>query len=605
MMKPLGDEPTIRPAQSADETKPPTEPSMTNRCAATPVPALQGYQLGEVLGRGGMGEVIAAVDQSLGREVALKRMRHSDPTGDAVNRFVREAKVQALLDHPAIVPVHELGEDADGNPYFTMKRLVGTTLHDALAANRPTNPLLRAFVDVCFAIQLAHERDIVHRDLKPTNVMLGNYGDVYVIDWGVARMLGSRRTSQLAIPVDSLSPDAGATAAGVMLGTPGYMAPEQMKGDAVGTAADVYSLGAILFEILAGESLHPLGKSAVSSTLARPTDSPVRRSPARQIAPELDAVCIAALAEEPDDRPSARDLAERIQRYLDGDRDLERRRALGAEQLEIARAALADPTRRAEAGQAASRALALDPESEDAAKLVTQLILEPPSALPAELLESLEESERELNRKRSKTAARSFLAIFLFLPIFVFVQDLRSVPDLIALYASATAMALLSLHNGKTGRTSAWLLLLGNFMLAFTFSRLTGSFVLTAALVCGQVVALSTRKDIATRKWPLIVWVMASLLIPVLLEYLEIIERTWTMTPQGLLTKGMVVNTVRDTDIVFLAIGQTVLAIAVSIFAMSTTKAREEAQRRAHIQAWHMQQMIPRANSQVLPRRSS
>ncbi len=196
MTKPRDDS-TITPVLHDDDTN----PASVNRRAATPVPELLGYQLGEVIGRGGMGEVIAAVDQSLGREVALKRMRHSDPTGDAVSRFVREAKVQALLDHPAIVPVHELGEDSDGNPYFTMKRLTGTTLQEALEANKPTQPLLRALVDVCFAIQLAHERDIVHRDLKPTNVMLGNYGDVYVIDWGVARMLGSRRTSQFSIPV--------------------------------------------------------------------------------------------------------------------------------------------------------------------------------------------------------------------------------------------------------------------------------------------------------------------------------------------------------------------------------------------------------------------
>lgn len=541
-----------------------------------------------------MGEVIAAVDQTLGREVALKRMRHTDPSGEEVSRFVREAKVQAVLDHPAIVPVHELGEDADGNPYFTMKRLVGSTLHDALVANTPTNPLLRAFVDVCFAIQLAHERDIVHRDLKPTNVMLGNYGDVYVIDWGVARVLGTRRTSQLAIPLESVSPTAGATAAGMMLGTPGYMAPEQMRGDVVTTAADVYSLGAILFEILAAEPLHPPGKPAFSSTLARPTDSPAQRARGLAIAPELDAVCVAALAEDPQARPSARELAEGVQRYLDGDRDLERRRVLVDEQLALARTAIADPARRIEAGQAASRALALDPSNAEAAQLVTRVILEPSRELPPALIESIEESERELNRTRSRTAAFAFLSIFLFLPVFLFVQEVRSVTSLVALYASAIGMAVLSWHNGKTGRTPAWLLMLGNTTLAFTFSRLTGSFVLTAALVCGQVVALSTRRDLARKPRMMITWVALTLIGPVVLEYFHVLERTWTMTSEGLLTRGMVVETVNDRDVFFLAIGQTALAIAVSIFSMSTTRAREEAHRRSHIQAWHMQQMIPR-----------
>jgi serine/threonine-protein kinase len=574
---------------------------------AAPSPDLEGYELGETIGRGGMGEVIAAVDLSLGREVALKRMRSAEPSGDAVRRFVREAKVQALLDHPAIVPVHELGEDEAGRPYFTMKRLSGITLHEALATNGPrwseagerrragpVQPLLRAFVDVCFAIQLAHERQIVHRDLKPANIMLGNYGDVYVIDWGVARVASTRRTSQLAIPFESLSPEG--TAAGVMLGTPGFMAPEQMKGQDVGPAADVYSLGAILFEILAGTPLHTPGRTAISSTLATPTDSPVKRAPDRTIAPELDAICVAALAEEPEQRPSARELAERIQHYLDGDRDLEQRRALAAEQLAVARAALRDPDRRVDAGQAASRALALDPESAEAAKLVAQLVLEPPTELSAELIESLEESERELNRHRGITAMKAFLALYLFLPLFVFVQDLRSLPDLVALYGAATAMAILCWHNGRTGRTPVWLLLLGNFTFALTFSRLTSTFVLLVAAVCGQALFLATRADIARRRWVLIVWVTVTLLTPFLLEAAGIFERTWQMTSDGLVTKGTIVNTVAKVDVVFLAIGQTALAIAVSVFAITTTRAREQAQRNAHIQAWHLRQLIPRGS---------
>src|SRR5207248_3772193 len=121
-----------------------------------------------------------------------------------------------------------------------------------------TQPLLRAFVDVCFAIELAHQRGIVHRDVKPANIMLGDYNEVYVLDWGVARVLRAERTSSLSIDSD-VRP--GMTAAGAMLGTPGYMAPEQMRGDDVGTAADVYSPGAILFETLAGVSLHPAGQT--------------------------------------------------------------------------------------------------------------------------------------------------------------------------------------------------------------------------------------------------------------------------------------------------------------------------------------------------------
>src|SRR5439155_8110480 len=150
---------------------------------------LSGYEIGEVIGRGGMGEVVAAMDLRMERAVAVKRMRGA-ASPEAIERFLREAKIQARLDHPAIVPVHELGRDADGRPYFTMKRLAGVTLAEQLAKQGPIQPLLRALIDVCFAIELAHSRQVAHRDLKPSNIMLGGYGDVYVLDWGVARMLG-------------------------------------------------------------------------------------------------------------------------------------------------------------------------------------------------------------------------------------------------------------------------------------------------------------------------------------------------------------------------------------------------------------------------------
>ncbi|MBA2538972.1 MAG: serine/threonine protein kinase, partial [Deltaproteobacteria bacterium] len=148
------------------------------------------YAMGEVIGRGGMGEVSLALDRKIGRDVAIKRLRADAPTEDDVARFMREARIQARLDHPAIVPVYELGKDQAGKPYFTMKRLAGTTLTDMLSSPTATRQrLLRAFADVCRAIDFAHTRGVVHRDLKPGNIVLGEFGDVYVLDWGVARVL--------------------------------------------------------------------------------------------------------------------------------------------------------------------------------------------------------------------------------------------------------------------------------------------------------------------------------------------------------------------------------------------------------------------------------
>src|SRR5262249_8384685 len=152
----------------------------------------------------------------------------------AAVRFLREARIQARLDHPAIVPVYEHGHDGKGRPYFTMKPLAGVTLETVLSSGERTlQQLLRAFVDVCNAIEFAHARGVVHRDLKPANIMLGHFGEVHVIDWGVAL-------------ADEDAPEPPE----VIVGTPGYMSPEQLHGELVTSAADVYALGAMLFEIL-------------------------------------------------------------------------------------------------------------------------------------------------------------------------------------------------------------------------------------------------------------------------------------------------------------------------------------------------------------------
>src|ERR1041385_7341706 len=230
-----------------------------------------GYQLGDMIGKGGLGAVIAAQDRRIGREVAFKRMRNANAGNDALARFLREARIQARLDHPAIVPVYELGKDDQGRPFFTMKRLSGKTLTAHLADKDASRQrLLRAFADVCLAIELAHSRGVIHRDLKPSNIMLGDFGEVYVLDWGVARVVAGRRrrpTGGIAADdIDSIEGDQ--TMTGDMLGTPGYMAPEQMRGELdLGPKADVYALGAMLFEILTGEPLHPRGHAAVASTL--------------------------------------------------------------------------------------------------------------------------------------------------------------------------------------------------------------------------------------------------------------------------------------------------------------------------------------------------
>ena len=185
------------------------------------------YELISLLGRGGMAVVYLARDAILDREVALKVL---DWTADdwSAARLAQEARILASLEHPGIVPVHDFGQLADGRTFYAMKRVRGERL-DRWAAGRDLHERLSAFLRVCDAVAFAHAHGVVHRDLKPANVMVGEFGEVLVLDWGIARIRGQ------------------AEAGGVVAGTPDYMAPEQARGDrSVDERADVFALGTLL-----------------------------------------------------------------------------------------------------------------------------------------------------------------------------------------------------------------------------------------------------------------------------------------------------------------------------------------------------------------------
>ncbi len=561
--------------------------------ASLPAP---GYQIGELIGRGGMGEVMVAQDQRIGREVAVKRIRAQDPSADAVIRFLREARIQARLDHPAIVPVYELGTDANGRPYFTMKRLAGETLGKKLTRNGPVQPLLRAFIDVCLAIQLAHSRGVVHRDLKPSNIMLGDYGEVYVLDWGVARVLTDRRrTTQpsMASEIDD------GTTAGAILGTPGYMAPEQVRGFEADTKADVYALGAILFEILAGEPLHPRGEAALSSTLTSPQEAPTRRvSEKRHIPPELDGVCFDALAEEPKARPSARELADRVQAYLDGDRDIERRRSLAAEQVAGARRELdADPKGgRATAIRRAGRALALDPESVEAADLVTGLLLEPPAPedYPPDLQRFLSSEEKEVSSARSRQGMWTYLSLFGFWAAIPFLH-VKSWTALLSFYGLLGLGAALAWRNSIRGYTSVPVTLVITGMLAIVFTRISGPFILTPIVICASLVQLSAMRYVADRLWIPLLWCALVILTPFVLEWLGVIHHTYGIG-HGIVASVSDVFDMRDSVDELVLIGTNFLfLIAAGTAMVFISRSRLSAQRQLQVQAWHLHQLLPTA----------
>ncbi len=550
-----------------------------------------GYRLGDLLGRGGMGEVLLAHDPKIGRDVAVKRMRMAEPSADAIARFWREAKIQARLDHPAIVPVHELGHDAGGQPYFTMKRLAGTTLHDTLQRGGDSQQkLLRTFIDVCLAIEFAHVRRVVHRDLKPSNIMVGDYGEVYVLDWGIARVLGDGSGPDALPDIPSLD---GHTQVGAMLGTPGFMAPEQVRGDAeVGTPADVYALGAILFEILAGEALHPIGNAAIASTLTTPTVAPAQRVADRQIAPELDAACVAALAEDAHARPTARELGDRVQRYLDGDRDVEARRAFAASQLALAHEAASDPARNAEAMRIAGRALALDHQSVEAAQLVTRLLLEPPKHDPPELAERLRVVDREYTERSARLAGYSLVAWFALLPIVLW-NGVEVWSIVVGAFALIALLALYVVRYARHG--GRWLIpaLIANCVLGASLGRMFGPFVFTPAALVIVMFGMAAQPEFVARPLLVIAAGVAAFLAPIALEAAGLLGPTWSLSHGTLVTQPSAISIGGAPTVVLLLVGNVAVLIVGVLLSRGLARSRRDAQRRLEIHAWHLAQMLP------------
>jgi serine/threonine protein kinase len=194
--------------------------------------AAERYELQEPIGRGGMGVVFRALDHELGREVAVKVL-HAHAPG-AADRLLREARILARLEHPGILPIHDVGTLPDGRPFYVMKLVRGERLDRHVSGVGTLERRLRLFERLCDAIAFAHARGVVHRDLKPENVMIGAFGEVLVLDWGVAQLR-------------ELMPEQN-----MVLGTPGYMAPEQAAGAAVDERADVYALGGILSCLVCG-----------------------------------------------------------------------------------------------------------------------------------------------------------------------------------------------------------------------------------------------------------------------------------------------------------------------------------------------------------------
>jgi serine/threonine-protein kinase len=259
----------------------------------------------ELIGRGGMGSVIRAYDKDLERDVAIKVLNPDSTTEANVARLTEEARITGELEHPHIVPVHEFGSDEQGARFLCMRLVKGETLEDTLNWAGPSRlepdflaDLLQIFLKVCDAISFAHSRGVLHRDLKPSNVMVGDFGQVYVLDWGVARPM-PRVVEEEGVGLSFSDPF------GVLVGTPRYMAPEQILGQhqKLDERTDVFALGATLYQILTGEPPHPPDALSAIARGARVNVVPPEHLVTEGIVPgELSRIALKAMSHDPEDR---------------------------------------------------------------------------------------------------------------------------------------------------------------------------------------------------------------------------------------------------------------------------------------------------------------
>jgi serine/threonine-protein kinase len=573
----------------------------TNEAAeAVEVSQRSRYTEGAVLGTGGMGKVVLARDARIGREVAVKVLhadRELDPEDRA--RFLREAQVQGQLEHPSIVPVYDIERRPDGSTFFTMRRVLGRTLAAILDDLRKGVPaakarytqreLLNAFATVCLAVDYAHTRGVVHRDLKPANIMLGDFGEVYVLDWGLARLVDEAGAT-------AEEPQARLSLPGTFLGTPLYMAPEQMADPAVGPTADVYSLGLLLFEVLT------LERARDPNAVFAPVDArPSVRTPYRDVAPELETICVKAVEPDPADRyPSARAMQEGINRYLEGDRETEQRRQLAAQHMTTARIALGTATARIgadaekERGVAMSelaRAVALDPTNGENVSMLADIMANPPGDVPAAVEAHFEDEARRIMKIGAAQGLMSMALWVLALPFCLAVgfahawQTALIAGPVLAMSALAYAM--------MRGYSRRWIQYVSIGMLnvcAMMVARIYGPFILVPTILATNAIVLQTHPRRKLRRFSA-GCAVAFMLLAIVVEWTGILPSSyvfeggvWQIVPQ-------MIELPQNGSFAFMTVASVGMILVPAAFIARLRGDLSDAQVKLAVQAWHFRRL--------------
>jgi serine/threonine-protein kinase len=502
-----------------------------------------------------------------------------------------------------------------------MKRVRGASLAEVLRGLREGDAelthrysrrrLLTLFSSVCMAVHFAHQKGVVHRDLKPSNVMLGDFGEVYLLDWGLATLRSSEHGHEAVNDDGAGGGGGGHTLAGGVMGTPGYMAPEQVEAPGeVDARADVYALGAILFELLTLERLHRADRVAdvLVSTLEADGPSPADRARARQrdVPPELDRLCLHATRLDPAQRlATAKDLSLAIEAYLDGDRDLALRRELARvhakraqETLDAAAAASspeAEHKARARAMREVTAALGLDPNHDEARQTLIRLIAEPPATAPAEAEAEMEANRQAAYRFAGRAALVFYSSYVLYLPLLLWmgVRDWGLFAFGWATIA-ACAVATFVLQRKAPGRLDVPIvhLAISTFTVA-AVSVLFGPFILVPMLALGNAVAYIASIGYGRGLVPLASCL--AVVVPAVLMWTGAIPSPYVFEEGRWVVLPMVFRISPVATQVFLVAAILGTVAPACWFVARLRKAYGEAERRLQLQAWQLRQIVPEA----------
>ncbi|MCB9591898.1 MAG: serine/threonine protein kinase [Sandaracinaceae bacterium] len=573
------------------------------------------YDVRRELGAGGMGVVRLAYDTAIGREVAVKVMLDDAAQRQmARDRFLREAQVQAQLEHPGIVPVYDLGVTPDGRPYFSMKRVRGTTLQAALEGLRSKDPdaearfgrgkLLSVVERVFETMAYAHSRGVVHRDLKPANIMLGDFGEVSVLDWGIAKLRSDTDLSDPTTGEDELIPEY--TVPGSVVGTAGYMSPEQAAGQEVDARADVYTLGAMLFEVITRTPLHRGSagdrmRSTLEGVDARPSARVDEDVPA-----ELDAICERAAKRDPRQRHAdASEMLAELRAFLHGARVSELRREVAGQHAEAARLSLAGKpsateTTRVAALRELGAAAVLDPDNPEMIRMIEQLLEPEPASgeLPEDVSRELEDGRRSLASRAAGRSALAYTAALLAIPILLWmgVRLWGVLGALASLLAFAAIGATVMWRSRRATGTTAALSLPFAFATVSLLSTLFAPFFLVPGLAVSTAVAFMVSVRAGWKMRGMInTFAGLAVGVPWLLAELDVIPRTYRFVDGTIqLLPNLVEFPAMPTEVLVIFTSLFVVYIPTTLVGRAVEELRR-AERRRVLQSQRLRSMLPGA----------